>query len=254
MRGESVHIWETNAGKTFQEIGDVNPVDGRFTVTLDPDSLYTLTTTAGQEKGTAQPPVNTRFPFPYADDFEQTPDGKTAKYLADQDGAFEAHPCHDRSGKCLEQVIERKPIPWGPLPDPFTMAGDASWSDYTLSADLLFGSGSEVSLIGRIDSADVFADANARWPSAYVFQLRRDGAWALLDSRYKRAPHTLASGVIEFRAQDWHALQVVFEGQKIIPSLDGKQLTAVQDPSHTAGMIAIGTDWGTAQFDNLSVR
>jgi hypothetical protein len=254
LRAESVHIWETNAGKTFEKIADLKPVDGRFTATVDPDSLYTLTTTTGQAKGTAQPPVNTPFPFPYSDGFEKTPLEKAAKYLADQDGAFEAHRCRARSGQCLEQVIERKPIPWGPLPDPFTMAGDANWSDYTLGAEVLFGTAGEVTLIGRIDSADVFQDGNARWPSAYVFQIRRDGEWALLNSRFKHAPQTLASGATEVPAADWHTLQLAFKGPKITASLDGKQLVTVEDPSHTAGMIAVGTDWGTAQFDNLSVH
>lgn len=221
---------------------------------LDPDSLYTVSTTTGQAKGTAQPPVNTPFPFPYADDFENTPPEKAAKYLADQDGAFEAHSCHGRSGQCLEQVIDRKPVAWSPIPDPFTMGGDANWSDYTLSADVLFGKAGEATLIGRIDSSAAFADGNARWPSAYVLQIRRDGGWALLNARYKRAPQTLASGSTEFQAADWHTLQLAFKGPAITASLDGKPLVTVKDPSHTAGMIAIGTDWGTAQFDNLSVR
>ena len=30
------------------------------------------------------------------------------------------------AGRCLEQVITVKPTPWGPLPDPFTLAGDVT--------------------------------------------------------------------------------------------------------------------------------
>jgi len=32
-----------------------------------------------------------------------------------------------------------------------------------------------VIVMGRIDSADVFQDANARWPSGYVLRLKLDG-------------------------------------------------------------------------------
>lgn len=254
LRNSVVYVWETNAGKTFEKVADLRARSGEFTVTLDPDSLYTLTTTTGQSKGTAQPPVNAPFPFPYRDDFEKTPASQAAKFLSDQDGAFEAQPCRGRSGQCLEQVIERKPIPWGPLPDPFTMAGDANWSDYTLGADVLFGNAGEVALSGRIDSADVFADKNARWPSAYVFELKRDGGWMLLNCQYKHAPQILASGATRMDAKAWHRVELVFHGKSITANLDGKALATVQDGTHMAGMIAIGTDWGTAKFDNLAVQ
>src|SRR5205085_9045413 len=115
--------------------------------TFDPDSLYSLTTMTGQGKGTAQPPSQKPFPFPYQDNFEQTTLAHTPKFLADQDGAFEVHPCDGRAGKCLEQVISVKPIPWGPLPDPFTLAGDANWTDYTVAADAHFLSSSPAVLI-----------------------------------------------------------------------------------------------------------
>ena len=249
-----VHVWETNAAKTFEHVSDLKPTGGELSLTLEPESLYTLTTTEGQAKGTAQPPPNTPFPFLYRDDFEQTPLNRAAKYLSDQDGAFEAHPCHERAGRCLEQVITEKPIPWGPLSDPFTLAGDANWTDYTLSTDLFFDTAEEATLIGRIDSADVFQDGNARWPSAYVLLLRRNGDWRILDSRFKRAPRTLASGTVPLGDHRWHTMQLTFRGPQIAATLDGKSLATVHDATHKSGMIAFGTDWGRAQFDNLSVQ
>ena len=254
FKSSVVHVWETNAARTFEHVTDLKPANGVFSIALDPDSLYTLTTTEGQGRGTAQPPSNTPFPLPYADDFEKTAPERAAKYLADQDGAFEAHACRERNGQCLEQVITEKPTPWGPLPDPFTMAGDASWSDYTLSVDARMDSASAVTLIGRIDSANVFEDSHARWPSGYVLQVNHDGSWVLLSAKYKQATYTLASGTLGHSASGWHRMQLAFRGGIITATLDNRQLTAVTDNEHKAGMIGIGTDWGTAQFDNLSVR
>lgn len=254
LNSGTVHVWQTNAAHTFEHVTDLKPANGILTLTLEPESLYTLSTTTGQAKGTAQPPVNRPFPFPYQDDFDKTPLARAARYLADQDGAFEAHPCRERPGQCLEQVIERKPIPWGPLPDPFTMAGDANWSDYTVSADVLMNTASDATLMGRIDTADVFADSHARWPSGYVLQLNHDGSWLLFSAAFKRAPQTLASGTNKTAAAGWHTLRLTFRGSEIAATLDGLPLATVRDTRHTAGMIAIGADWGTAQFDNLSIH
>ncbi len=248
-----VHVWETNAQKTFAHVADLQGKQGSVQLTLDPDSLYSLTTTTGQGKGTAEPPSDRPFPFPYRDNFESGALNRAPKFLSDQDGAFEVHLCRQRSGKCLEQVITQKPIPWGPLPNPWTLAGDANWSDYQVSSDVLFLDSNEASLMGRIDSADVFADSKMLWPSGYVLQLKRDGSWQILSAAYKKPVTVLASGIVPDLRQGWHRLQLSFRGNQISARLDGRLLAAKQDSSHAHGMMGIGTGWGTAQFDNLSI-
>jgi hypothetical protein len=49
-------------------------------------------------------------------------------------------------------------------------------------------------------------------------------------------------------------MQLTFRGPQIAATLDGKSLATVHDATHKSGMIAFGTDWGRAQFDNLSVQ
>ncbi len=249
-----VHVWETNAGKVFEHVADLDPLDGAVKVAFDPDSIYSLTTTTGQAKGDAQPPVNAPFPMPYNENFEATKLDRSPKFLADQDGAFEVHPCRGRKGKCLEQVITEKPIPWGPIPNPFTLAGDAEWSDYSVQADVLLDRANEATVIGRIDSANVFADDSMLWPSGYVLRLMKSGEWILLSTKYKSNPRTLASGNVSLGSSKWHTLGLRFKGRQIEATLDNRQLITVQDKTHTRGMIAVGTDWSRAQFDNLSVR
>jgi hypothetical protein len=250
---DAVHVWETNTQHTFEHVADVKPLDGIVSYTLDPDSLYTFTSTTGQGRGTAKPPADSAFPLPYVDSFEDTDMARAPRYLSDQDGAFEAHPCMSRTGRCLEQVITLKPIPWGPLPDPFTLAGDVKWSDYRIAADILLNGNGPVTLMGRIDSADVFKDDKARWPSGYVLSIEPGGKWTLTTSAYKSATRELATGSVRLSAGKWHHAELAFKANQISVSLDGKTIAKITDTSHPQGMFAVGTGWNRAQFDNLSV-
>lgn len=249
----TVHVWETNATKTFTHAADIPVQSGRFSYVVEPHSLYTFTTTTGQGRGEARAPAGEAFPLPYSDDFEKPTFNRTPKFLADQDGAFEMHPCRKRPGTCLEQVITEKPIPWEPLPNPFTMAGDSNWSDYSVAIDALPDSADIVAVIGRIDSADVFAGGKALWPSGYVFVVQKNGTWSILSTAYKQPARTLASGT-GLAYSDWRHLKLSFRGDEITASMDNKQLAKVHDKAHAAGMFALGTDWDRAQFDNLRIE
>jgi len=249
---KTVHIWETNGQKLFEHVADVTPQHNKFQYKFASDSLYSLTTTTGQGKGAAQPPAPSPFPNPYIEDFESTELQRASRFLSDQNGAFEVGPCMQRAGRCLDQVIVNKPIPWGPQPDPFTLAGDASWSDYQIACDVLIVNG-PVTLIGRIDSADVFRDGNAVWPSGYVLSIHPDGAWALSSAAYNVVSRTLALGNMTLSADKWHRVVLKFHGQQITVSIDGNQIAAVTDSAHDRGMFGLGTGWNRGQFDNLAV-
>jgi O-glycosyl hydrolase len=250
-----VHVWETNSVRTFDHVADVSPEKGSFSLTLDPDSVYSLTTTTGQAKGDATGPPSKAFPFPYTDNFDETGFGRSPRYFADQDGAFEVHPCTARKGRCLEQVITEKPIPWGDvLPDPYTYLGSEEWRNYTVSADALLEGPGVVTLLGRIDDADVFQEHKARFPSAYVLIVRQDGAWELESAKYKVPISKLASGKVQFGAGKWHHLELSFQGSGITASIDGVAVARVTDSDHDHGMAGIGTGWNKAEFDNFAVR
>jgi hypothetical protein len=249
---KTVHVWETNGQKMFEHVADVTPQNNKFQYKFDSDSLYSLTTTTGQGKGVAQPPAPSPFPNPYIETFERTELQRAPRFLSDQNGAFEVRPCLQRKGRCLDQVIVDKPIPWGPQPDPFTLAGDTSWSDYEIACDVFIVNG-PVTLIGRIDSADVFRDGNAIWPSGYVLSVHPNGGWALSSAAYKVVSRTLASGSMTLSADKWHRVVLKFHGQQITASIDGNPIAAVTDGTHDHGMFGIGTGWNRGQFDNLAV-
>lgn len=251
LSNATVHIWETNQRKTFTHVADISPKHSSFTYLFEPGSLYSLTTTTGQAKGTATPPTDKPFPFPYYDTFETTQMYRAPKYLSDQDGAFEVYPCLYRSGRCLEQVITAKPIPWSHLADPWTLAGDESWTNYHLAADVLVSETGPVTLLGRIDSANSFHDGV--YPGGYVFRLHPDGKWELLSTSDSSVPLLLSHGEVELSTLKWHHVDLGFHGGQITVSLDSKSLAKIADSSHTHGMIGLGTGWNQGQFDSLSV-
>jgi hypothetical protein len=230
------------------------PQQGAFSITIEPASVYSLTTTTGQGKGTATPPKPAPFPFPYADDFDEYHIGATPKYLSDQNGVFEIVECKGRSGSCLEQMIVRRPISWGMTPDPFTYAGDIGWRDYEVNSDILFNEKGDATVLGRIESADVFQGNKARWPSAYILTVNDAGEWELKSAKYKVATRKLASGRLSFDKMKWHRLSLRFRGTTIRAAIDGTVLATVTDSSHTKGMAGIGSGWNHVLFDNFSVQ
>ena len=108
-------------------------------------------------------------------------------------------------------------------------------------------------MMGHIDSADVFQDGKARWPSGYVFSIDATGKWTLSSFAYKKLTLNLAAGSEKVPTEKWHHAELSFKADQISVSLDGKVLFRGTDSSHTHGMFAIGTGWNHAQFDNLSV-
>jgi hypothetical protein len=249
----AVHVWRTNANHMFVRLDDIIPKDGAFMITLEPESIYSLTTTTGQRKGDATPPPPTPFPLPFSEDFESTGTGKSPKYFADQNGAFEVTTCTGRSGQCLQQVVDRAPIPWFISPEPLTFLGSVDWDDYEVSTEVLIGQRGNATLLGRIDSSDWFQDGKARWPSGYVLTVQDDGTWELNSARYKVPIARLASGKASFSLNTWHRLALRFKGKNIEAFIDGARIAMAADSTHKAGMAGIGCGWNKVQFDNFKL-
>lgn len=109
-------------------------------------------------------------------------------------------------------------------------------------------------MMGRIDSANVFRDGRALWPSGYVLRLRPDGAWELLSAEFSKPVVTLASGKAQIDPQGWHHLELGFQGTRIVACLDGSRIASVENAAHARGMFALGTEWNHVEFDNLQVN
>ena len=256
--GKQLHVWATGINSpadkdNFVHVDDLVP-DGssRSRFTLQAGYLYTFSTVATVGKGSAAPPPANHLALPYRDTFDHYQPGEEARYFSDMQGAFEVRPCAaDRPGKCLQQMAPIKPIEWQDDSDAFTLLGDPSWTNYTVSVDAELARPGTLELIGR-------ADMQKRPQShqqGYYLQIADTGAWTLLKSNSDGNHTTLAAGSTAPLGTDrWHRLSLSFNDASITASVDGKNVTSLTDTSYSAGQIGLGiTSYDTDQFDNLSI-
>ncbi|MHC4572041.1 MAG: discoidin domain-containing protein [Planctomycetota bacterium] len=242
---DNIHVWRTNETSHFIQLSDISPTNGSFTITLDPASIYSLTTTTGQKKGYLVGPAASGFPFPYTDNFENYTLGKQAKYFSDQGGTFEVANRTDRKGKCLRQIVIKKGIEWAINPYPETFIGSNAWTDYEVSSDVYIENSGFVSIIGRIGSKKSWS---AKEPNGYWLRVDHNGKWHL-----KADTKTLALGTAAVSANTWHTLKLKFFGINITAFIDDVQVASVHDVKYDSGMAGVGSGWNNAQFDNFTV-
>jgi hypothetical protein len=254
----AVHVWSTNLNSNnqadyFVHEADITPSGGSYSLTLQPGRVYTVTTTTGQGKGTAAGPGSGGLSLPYADNFDGYATGAEAKYLMDWQGAFEAFGCGGgRAGQCVRQMSAQAPITWDTLSDPHAMLGDVSWSNYTVSSDVLLEKSGYAELMGR---ANTQSYGGAGGLNAYHLRVGDNGAWSILSSNTNNNVSTLAHGTVAALGTNrWHNLALTFAGRTITASIDGATVGSATDSTWGAGQAGYATSQGeTAQFDNLSI-
>jgi len=67
--------------------------------------------------------------------------------------------------------------------------------------------------------------------------------------------NTIASGNLPsvIHVNEWHTYKISFQGTTIKTYLDNIQLNSVTDNTYGYGMVAIGSGWHEAYFDNFSI-
>jgi hypothetical protein len=279
-----VHVWASDfnpaAGRPstwFDQLPDIRPVLGKFTITLRPGWVYSLTTSTGQGHGTAAGPAAANFPLPYRDSLATSGQAGRSddepQYLAAQDGSFELERCQapgrmpGRSNTtCTEQEAVRKPVFWPANTGarshyPYAIIGDASWANYVVSIDtLLTRPGTSAGLIGRFSNRGGSSSRIGQF-DGYLFDVAATGAWKLIkDDVNASKMQILASATLAqpLYPGTWHRLSLSMSGSTIMASVDGHQVTSVSDSSWASGPAGIEAgaftgSWPQAQYSNLSV-
>ncbi len=254
----AVHVWATNLGSAdgvddFVHSADIKPKSGTFSLTLQPNWVYTISTSTGQGKGTAVSPPSAALALPYTDDYESYLPGDEARYLSDMQGSYEVQPCAGgRAGKCVQQMAPVIPIEWQDDSDAFSLIGDTRWINYTVSSDVWIDSPGTMELLGRVNAQS----RPQACQNAYLFRVSDAGAWSLVKSDTGCTYTNLASGTISaLGTKKWHTLSLRFAGDVITGSVDGNAVGAVKDSAWTNGQAGIGIQgYALDQFDNLSIE
>lgn len=276
------HVWATygNTDDTwFKEIDDnLAPDASSFTITLEPDAMYSITTTTGQCKGTDtlinnermidQIPPSAPLALPFAPDFCSLQVNSNPPYFTDIIGAFEIKVDEESPyPHYLQQVITTKDnVSWLDTMDhsihekkvylPKTVVGDFNWTDYRISVDAQ-ATDSEGSLLicGRVECT--FGEAKG-----YFFQVNhKDLSWSLYKNvpdkgNFRSTSSPISSGSLPegYSKHQWHKLAMECKGGTITAFLDGELVATVEDTQFEHGVVGFGCDYSIANFANFLVE
>ena len=278
-------LWYSTEQKQFEQLSDIIPIGGCFTIELVPNTVYSLSTTSGQQKGAfVDIPVSKPFPLPYEEDFEQDQNpvewGYLPHYTADVIGAFELVKAPRRTGICLRQVVGEHTQSWAPEWHYYTILGDSAWSDYEISADVFLNPQDEVAVMGRICHVGTGYGIIAK---GYYLKLDDKGQCSLIITQGKKdkrkkvgdaeqqaliasmndnsegGERILAMAQVEgIAACQWHTLKLRFEGNKLTGFVDGQQVVTANSMLYPRGMAGLMAPMQeqricTPYFDNVRI-
>ena len=252
-----VHVWATNLNSVnqadfFVHTNDITPMNGTYSLTLQPGYVYTVSTTTGQGKGSATSPAFKSLPLPYTDDFESYATESEPRLLSAMQGAYEVKPCAaGRAGRCVQQVAPVKPIEWQDDSDAFALLGDTGWHNYTVSADVELQQAGTVEILGR--AGEQYRPQSQQ--SGYFLRASNNGGWSIVKSTADGGTTTLRSGTVAALGTGrWHTLALTFQDSTITAAIDGTTVGTAQDTAYPRGQVGIGVvGYQTQQFDNLKV-
>ncbi|XP_021369107.1 galactocerebrosidase-like isoform X2 [Mizuhopecten yessoensis] len=241
----------------FKKLSPVKVQDGRVTLSVGVDELYTLTSLPGGTKGTyPAPPARKPFPNTYSEDFEAFPDFSEPFNFAQQVGSFEVTRSNDAShGQVLRQVVLKHPIFWCPFPliTPINLIG-RTWSDVYMSADIAIGPVNGTT--GVFVAARVDQGGCQSWKAKgiFFFLFPSEKKFILTNDLARTMP--LKEGEATGAVQGWNSLALLLEGSNAVGRLNKQTLFNITVPSTPAhGFVAIGTDsYGIADFDNVQIK
>jgi galactosylceramidase len=264
----SVSVWRSDANTQFQQQAAIPVSNGSFTISMEANAIYSITTTTGQTKGAAPAlPAPSAFPFPYYENYDHYGDfisvGYRPYYHADIAATFELAERPDGTGQCLHQVVAQPAQSWAPEPSgPYTIVGDGGWKDYEVSVDTSIETAGWASLMGRVSGVGTGYGTGFQ---SYYLTLDTTGAWTFNVGSGANSGNTaetsrsLATGKATLTATPWHNMKLVFSGTSIKGLIDGVQVLSVTDGTYKSGQVGLGTQsqggkYTTAYFDNLIVN
>ncbi|NXE25864.1 GALC Galactocerebrosidase, partial [Ardeotis kori] len=261
---ETLQVWHSRLGfesgnsSLFQQLRPLKVLKGSFSLDLNEDEVYTLTTLkTGQKCGCPEPPPPEPFPSNYKDDFNiRNPPFSEAPNFADQTGVFEYFINASDPGDhvfTLRQVVVQRPITWASDADQtISLIGNFKWVNMTVTCDIYIEKQRDggVFIAGRVDNGGIYV----RRTTGVFFWVFADGTYRVTGDLAGK--EILMKGVAGVRDNVWHTITLNVQGTSASGLLNGYPLwenVTISKPSN--GWAAIGTrSFEFAQFDNFHVE
>ncbi|TGZ60692.1 hypothetical protein CRM22_008389 [Opisthorchis felineus] len=264
---ESLHVYRTKLefvgekkSEYFNYAGEIEIVNNRFTLPLDIDELYTLSTIKAVENSYPKPPPSTPFVLPYVDNFQVRNNEKVREpeYLTPQVGYFELirDPQQLATGiTILQQMPLVQPIDWCNVgKNPIAVMGYSNdWVNMMVKSTIMMPSENKthsIFIAARVQHGGCNFPATA-------------GIFAWLDflkGQYRLTSDLtgsswLASGPVKLLMDRWYTLELKVEGLKATMFLNNEELDEVDGiPVIRPGFVALGCEgFGNARYANFAV-
>ncbi|XP_058511174.1 galactocerebrosidase isoform X2 [Ochotona princeps] len=262
-----LQVWYTKLGKSsarerplFKQLDSLWLLDsnGQFTLQLQEDELFTLTTlTTGRKGSHPLPPESQPFPCSYMDDFDDDyPYFSEPPNFADQTGVFEYYTNIENSGEhrfTLRQVLNQRPVTWAAdAASTISILGDYRWTNMTVKCDVYIETPEVggVFIAGRVNKGGTLI----RSAKGVFFWIFASGSYRVTGDLAGWIVY--AAGRVRIIEKTWYTLTLTIKGQLSSGMLDDKPLwnnVRVLFPKN--GWAAIGThSFEFAQFDNFHVE
>ena len=253
----SLSCWKTCEEEQFIRLDDVEVVMNTAKITIAAQSVYSLTTTEGQQKGTGATPLvtTTTFPLPYTDDFSSYQVGTQPRYTIDQAGAFEIQAGGRDGHRSLVQVLTlaEKPIDWErrPTPNPYTVLGGQELTNYSVSIDFAMDEmpGADYEGYVMLGARCNHNSQRSEFAQAYSVRLYHNRRWVL----FCGAIALMAGRVDDFSLGAWHTLSLHCEDDQITLSYDGDQLCTLKDSAIPSGNVIIGSGYNVVRYAQVTI-
>uniref|UniRef100_M3YAJ4 Galactocerebrosidase n=2 Tax=Mustela putorius furo TaxID=9669 RepID=M3YAJ4_MUSPF len=260
-----LQVWYTKLGRPstrflFKQLDSLWLLDsgGTFTLELQEDELFTLTTlTTGTKGSYPLPPKSMPFPQVYKDDFDvDYPFFSEAPNFADQTGVFEYFTNIEDPGEhrfTLRQVLNQRPITWAAdAYNTISIIGNYKWSNLTVTCDVYIETPEKggVFIAGRVNKGGILI----RGARGVFFWIFANGTYRVTGDLAGWILYAL--GHVDVTAKKWYTLTLIINGRFSSGMLNGQYVwTGIPVSFPKNGWAAIGTySFEFAQFDNFHVE
>ena len=258
-RATTLQLWRTHwsfgaPGDTTEEFVQQAPLtvaaDGTFTLLIEPDSLYTVTTLTTGNKGSFDTPMPppALFPPTYANNFSACQPSAEAPYFSDQNGIFECQPADASGTVVMRQMVPLLPIAWGGDTRPHSLIGSRDLTDTSMVLDVRLTATNGSFLLG----ARLAGTTNS---AGLIVALDAAGGWNITGSMsaVQKGP-ALLSGALPapLGVNVWRTLRLDVNGSAAALWVDGVR-AFTYDFSSSLPTAATGhSGVGTVQFGHYS--